>query len=268
MATPAPATPPAGDIACRMCSAPLAGPYCQQCGQPGPTVRRSFRDAITGQTGRLLHTLRVLVTEPGGLAREIDEARDRGSMRPGVLLTNLIAVFFLVAGGVGGFSADTLLAQDTTGRLAARVAARNVERGVAPAVYAERLENRFRSTYSVLITLSSLSYAAALWLVERRRRRAWIVHLAAAVQYLCITFVLSAVIFAAARLAGVDLATHPGFVYGWIGLLFAYIVLTLRHLYQDAWAPAVAKSAAVLLIGGFSDLLLAYAALAIALVAA
>jgi hypothetical protein len=80
---------------CRLCGATLTGPYCQACGQPSAAVRRTFGDAISGQTGRVLHTLRVLVTEPGGLAREIDEARDRRSIRPGALLTNLIAVFFL-----------------------------------------------------------------------------------------------------------------------------------------------------------------------------
>src|SRR3982751_672995 len=95
---------PRDDRHCRLCGAELTGPYCQACGQPSLAVRRTFGDAITGQTGRLLHTLRVLITEPGGLAREIDEARDRRSMRPAALLTNLIAVFFLLAGGVGGFT--------------------------------------------------------------------------------------------------------------------------------------------------------------------
>ena len=141
---------------CHLCGTALTGPYCQACGQPSVAVRRTFRDAIMGQTGRLLHTLRVLVTQPGGLAREIDEARDRASMRPGALLTNLIAVFFLLAGGIGGFTADVLIAQDGRGSIAGLVAKRADARGVGPAVYHERLENRFRSTYSVLITLSSL----------------------------------------------------------------------------------------------------------------
>lgn len=255
-------------IACRLCGAALTGPYCQSCGQPSRAVRRTFRDAIMGQTGRFLHTLKVLATEPGGLAREIDEARDRRSMRPGALLTNLIAVFFLIAGGVGGFSANALVAQDASGWLGRVVQQRATAREVAAAVYAERLEHRFRSTYSVLITLSSLSYAGALWLVERRRRKAWVVHLAAGVQYLCVTFLLSAIVYGGGRALGVEIATHPAVGVALIVLLGVYIVLMLRRLYGDAPLPAIGKALVVMLIGAVSDSVLSYAALGIALVAA
>lgn len=253
---------------CRFCRAALTGPYCQACGQPSLVVRRTFREAIMGNTGRLLHTLRVLLTEPGGLAREIDEARDRGSMRPGALLTNVIAVFFLLAGGVGGFTSDALIAQDRSGHIANFAAKRATERGVATSVYHERLENRFRSTYSVLITLTTLSYAAALWLVERRRRKSWLVHLAAGVQYLCITFILSAFVYGGGRLAGIDIAAVPFVGPAMIGVLALYIVLLLRRLYGDGWGAAAAKAIVVLVIGALSDTILSYAALAIALVTA
>ena len=253
---------------CRSCGAALTGPYCQACGQPSVAVRRTFRDAIMGHTGRLLHTLRVLLIEPGGLAREIDEARDRASMRPGALLANVIAVFFLLAGGVGGFTSDSLIAQDRSGAIAGFAAKRAAERGVATSVYHERLENRFRSTYSVLITLTTLSYAAALWLVERRRRKSWLVHVAAGVQYLCITFILSALVYGAGRLAGVDVAMTPGVGLAMIGVLGLYVVLLLRRLYGDGWPAAILKALVVLLIGALSDTILSYAALAVALLTA
>jgi len=253
---------------CRFCATSLAGPYCQACGQPSVVVRRTFREAIMGSTGRLLHTLRVLLTDPGGLAREIDEARDRGSMRPGALLTNIIAVFFLLAGGVGGFTSDSLIAQDRSGYIAGFAAQRATERGVATSVYHERLESRFRATYSVLITLTTLSYAAALWLVERRRRKSWLVHLAAGVQYLCITFILTALVYGGGRLAGVDVAAFPLVGVAMIGVLALYVVLLLHRLYGDGWGAAVAKALVVLVIGAVSDSILSYAALAIALVTA
>ncbi len=253
---------------CNFCGTSLTGPYCQACGQPSVVVRRTFRDAIMGHTGRLLHTLRVLLTEPGGLAREIDEARDRGSMRPGALLANLVAVFFLLAGGVGGFTSDTLIAQDPTGHIANFAAERAAERGVATSVYHERLENRFRSTYSVLITLSTLSYAAALWLVERRRRKSWLVHVAAGVQYLCITFILSALLYGGGRLLRVDAASLAPVSVATIGVLGLYVVLLLRRLYGDGWGAAIAKALVVLGIGALSDSILSFAALAIALVTA
>lgn len=144
---------------CNQCTAVLAGPYCQSCGQPSVAVRRSFGDAIYGQTGRMLHSLWLLVAKPGELAREIDQGRDRRSMRPGALLTNLIAVFFLAAGGYGGFTAGSVLHEDPTGYAARIKAERLAERGIAEEVYDERLESRFRTEYSILITLSSFSYA-------------------------------------------------------------------------------------------------------------
>jgi hypothetical protein len=253
---------------CRQCGAVLAGPYCQACGQPSSAVRRSFSDAIFGQTGRFVRTLVLLVVRPGELAREIDEARDRRSTRPGSLLTNVIAFFFLVGGGLGGFSAHALIDADTTGTLA-RLTARQAEtRGVQPAVYDERLDNRFRSTYSILIALSALSYGLALWLVERRKGKAWLVHLAAAVQYMCFTFVLSALAFGGARLLQVDLLAR-----WWTGPLLiiplaVYLYLMLRRVYDDVPGMAVLKMLFVLGVGFVSDELLGYAALGLALVTA
>jgi hypothetical protein len=253
---------------CNPCGAELAGAYCQNCGQPSVAVRRSFGDVIYGQTGRLLHSLWLLFTRPGELAREIDEARDRRSMRPGALLTNLIAVFFLAAGGVGGFSAQTVLHEDRTGYMASLAAERAAARGLNEAVYQERLESRFRSEYSILITLTSFSYAFAFWVVERRRRKPWLVHLAAGIQYLCITFIVTAVMFGVARLTGLDLQAHPAIGLATIAILAGYIVLTLRRVYGDSLPMAAAKMLFVLCVGVVSDTLLQYASLVIAILTA
>lgn len=250
---------------CNQCTAVLTGPYCQSCGQPSLAVRRSFGDVIYGQTGRLLHTLWLVIGKPGELAREIDEARDRRSMRPGALLTNLIAAFFLIAGGVGGFSARTMIEagpRDFADRL---VAERTAARGVSREVFDERLESRFRAEYSILITLSSLSYAFAIGVVERRRRKAWLVHLAAGIQYLCFTFLTTAVLYGISRLAGFELMSHPAAVVLVLLVLGAYIATSLRRVYGDPLGVAVAKTLFVLLIGIISDSLLQYASLFIAI---
>jgi hypothetical protein len=75
----------------------LAGPFCQNCGQPSAAVRRALREVFAGQNGRLIHTLQIILTAPGELAREIDEGRDSASMRPLTLLFHLAAFFFLVS---------------------------------------------------------------------------------------------------------------------------------------------------------------------------
>jgi hypothetical protein len=253
---------------CNQCGATLTGPYCQNCGQPSVAVRRSFGDAIYGQTGRLLHSLWLVVSKPGEIAREIDEARDRRSIRPGALLTNIIAVFFVVAGGLGGFDAREIIRSDPTGRVAAIASERSAARGVSTAVYYERLDNRFRSTYSVLITSSALAYALAFRLLHRRRPKSWLVHLAAGIQYLCATFLLSAVAFATARLEGGAMNEHPLLGFGTLALLGVYLVLLQRRVYGDSTGMAALKMLAVLAIGGMWDAFIAYLSLGVSLLTA
>lgn len=131
--------PTALPAACRLCGAALAGPYCHSCGQASVAAQRSFREVLMGQSGRLLHTLRLLLTRPGELAREIDEGRDRLSLRPLTLLLNLIPLFFLLGGGPGGFNARTLMSGDDTGTMVATLAHLAQEQGIAPALLEERM---------------------------------------------------------------------------------------------------------------------------------
>ena len=140
------ATPAAGGH-CRLCGAALVGPYCHACGQPTPAAPRGLREVLLGQTGRLTHTLRLLFTRPGELAREIDEGRDRASLRPLTLLLNLIPLFFLLGGGPQGFSVRMFANSDPSRQLAAIVERAALRRGVAAPIFEERVEQRFRAVY-------------------------------------------------------------------------------------------------------------------------
>jgi hypothetical protein len=256
----------AGARRCALCAAPLGGPYCAQCGQADARTGRSLREVLLGQTGRLAHTVAMLLGRPGELAREIDEGRDRQSLRPLTLLLNLIALFFLVGGGPGGFQAAALIRNDTTGQLEAVATQAAARRGIDRSLFDERLENRYRSTYSLLIPLSAFVYAAALALVERRKRKSWLVHLSAAVHYLCASFLVSALLFGLAKLAGIDVL-GPG-VLPFVTLVYfaIYIVLMLRRTYGDSWPIAAAKTLFVMALGGASDTALAYVALGLSLI--
>lgn len=257
----------AATATCRECGATLTGPYCQACGQPSVAVRRSFKETLLGQTGRLAHTLVQLVLRPGELAREIDEARDRRSMRPASLLLNLIAFFFIVGGGVGGFSASSIIHRDPSGTMERTAQALAQKKGLDRALLDERVEQRFRAAYSVLVPIvSSFAYAFMLWVVERRKGKAWLVHFAAAVQYLCATFLLAAVTFGAGRVLGLDVMSMPAVQVATLLLLAAYMVVMLVRLYADAAWLAVLKTIAVLAVGGVVDGFMAYAALAVAMI--
>ena len=89
---------------CLNCGAPLNGPFCAQCGQrdipPYPTVRELATDAISefsGWDGRLLNTVRALVTRPGELTHEFLEGRRARYISPLRLYLSASVVYFLLA---------------------------------------------------------------------------------------------------------------------------------------------------------------------------
>ena len=252
-------------LQCRLCGTALVGPYCHACGQATPDARRGLREVLLGQTGRLTHTLRMLFTQPGELAREIDEGRDRLSLRPLTLLLNLIPLFFLLGGGPQGFSVRMFANNDPTHQIAALAARAAARHNVDPAVFDERMEQRFRAVYSLLVVVQVAAYGLMIGLVERRRRKSWLVHFAAATHYMCFSFVLSIALFGSMRLAGVNLAMHP--VIGALPMLInlTYLTLMLRRAYADRVPVALGKTVLVLLVDYVVAVVLTIAALAIAL---
>ena len=253
---------------CATCGTPRLGAWCHACGQASRDAPRSFREVFTGQTGKVVYTLRRLLTKPGELAREIDEGRDRRAMRPLTLLLNLIPLFFILGGGVGGFSARTLLAADPSGHGTAAIAQAAEKRGVPAAVYEERVEQRFRAVYSLLVVVQALAYGAMIGLLERRKGKPWIVHGATAIHYMCFSFLISTVLFGAFRLVHGGLPTHPAV--GALGLLIngTYMGLSLHRVYADRPLWAGAKAIALLAWGFVVSLALTSTAVAIAVLTA
>jgi hypothetical protein len=233
---------------CGVCGAALVGAYCHACGQPSPTAPRGLRDALTGQTGKLLYTLRRLL-QPGALAQEIDRGRDRLAVRPLTLLLNLIPLFFLFGGGNAGFSAGSFIAQDPTGRLSATVAQRAEREGVVLPLFQERVEQRFKAVYSILVVVQALAYGGMLGLLERRKGKAWLVHFATAIHYVCFNFIVSTLAFGIPRLAHTRLPDHP-LAAGLIMLLNAsYMAASVRRVYAETWPMAIGKTVLMMAFG-------------------
>jgi len=261
-------TTTAGDATlstCRACGTLRAGPYCQACGQPGPEVARSFGDILTGQSGKLLHTLRLLLLRPGELAREIAEGRDRRSVRPLTLLLNLIPLFFVIGGGAGGFSARMFIEADSSGSMAAIVARRSEARNVPPVLMQEHVEQRFRSVYSLLVVVQALAYGVAIGVAERRKRLPWPVHLGAAIHYMCLSFLVATLAFGVGRLAGFDMAHAPLAGALMYAVVIAYMTLMLRRAYADRAGVALGKAVGILLFGYVVAIVLSLTALLVAL---
>jgi hypothetical protein len=90
---------------CRNCGAALAGPYCSACGQEArietPTVGEFVREFVQDQMaleGKLLRTLKRLVTRPGVLTVDYLSGRRQCYIRPLRLYLAASVVFFAVSG--------------------------------------------------------------------------------------------------------------------------------------------------------------------------
>lgn len=258
----------AAHVPCAACGTPRIGPYCHVCGQASPEAPRSFGQVLTGQTGRLVHTLRNLLLHPGELAREIDEGRDRRAMRPLTLLLNLVAIFFVLGGGPQGFSAHAFISSG----LDPAIDALHIQRG-APgsperARFEERLEHRFQSFYSLLVVVQTLAYGVAIGVVERRKRKPWIVHFAAATHYMCVSVLVATLAFGGARLLHVDMAHQLSLGFMMYAIVITYMTLMLRRAYDDPLRWAIPKALGLAVFGYVVAFVLSLLALGLALVTA
>lgn len=108
--------PPASAGVCRNCGAALAGPYCAQCGQhdrpPDPTLRELAADGVQQAIdvdGRLLRSIRLLLTRPGFLAAELFAGRRASYVSP----FRLYLVFSLIAFTAAAFVGNRALVTAT-----------------------------------------------------------------------------------------------------------------------------------------------------------
>jgi hypothetical protein len=219
---------------------------------------------FTGQTGRIFHTLRALVFKPGELALEIEEGRDRGSLRPITLLLNLVAFFFLLS-TFTGFLPDAIGSADPSGSIAKDMAEHAAKSGLSVTLFDERLAHRFQTAYTLFLPVIALTYGVSI-AVTHPRRKPWIIPIAAGIQYLCFVYLWVAALFIVVRLAGGStIGSLPVLALEGIGAII-YLTLLNRRLYRERWGLAVAKSIFVLLAGAIVHNLMiivaVYAALA------
>jgi hypothetical protein len=239
--------PPEAGARCRICAAALAGPYCQSCGQPSTAARRTLREVLAGQNGRLWHTLRIILTRPGELACEIDEGRDRLSMRPLTLLFHLAALFFL-ASTFTGFGIEAMVRADPSGSFGTMVRQHAASGLVDTILYRERLERHFQAIYTVLIPAIALAYGGTMGLLHWKRKP-WIVPLVAGIQYLCFVYIFFAVAWTLARVAGINPYGLSPMQLVSISVGVIYAALSHRRIYREGWGSAAWKGVVVVAAG-------------------
>ena len=97
-------TSPAHNLNCLNCGAEMHGAYCHRCGQKEkaltPSVRDFLNDAIHVSLhldGKILNTVKVLVTEPGQITKDLVRGRRARHIAPLRLYLTFSVLFFLVA---------------------------------------------------------------------------------------------------------------------------------------------------------------------------
>jgi hypothetical protein len=258
----------AARVPCAACATPRIGPYCHACGQASTDAPRSFGEVLTGQSGKVVYTLRNLLLHPGELAREIDEGRDRRAMRPLTLLLNLVAIFFVLGGGPHGFSAHAFLSSGPDPAIDALHIQRGAPGSAERARFDERLEHRFQSFYSLLVVVQTLAYGVGIAFLERRKRKPWLVHFAAATHYMCVSVLVATLAFGGARLLHVDMAHQLPLGLLMYAIVITYMTLMLRRAFDDPLRWAIPKALGLAAYGYVVAMVLSLLALGLALVTA
>jgi Protein of unknown function (DUF3667) len=282
---PAPLQPPApyGRVAerCRNCDAALAGPFCAECGQRhhehlDPSLREIAHEAgeeLLHLDGKLLDTLRLLLTAPGRLTREFLEGRRARYLSPLRLYLTCSVVFFFVMAlvpvkgdlGIGTVKEETAAGtvsrplnaaeRDSLARMFERKAKkvggiwgaglRGFARAEAePDAARHEMVQAMPKIMFVLVPF----FALVTGLVYRRRRLHYPTHLIFALHVFAFYFTISAV----ARLTRLTGVPAVGTVAGLAVMVatLGYLWLALRRMYGGRrWTTALRLVTVLFLFG-------------------
>jgi len=219
--------------------------YCPHCGQKQhgeqPSVTGFVRELLQetfSLEGRVLTTLRSVLTRPGELTLDFLEERRARHVSPLKLFLIVFAIFFFVSEDVIDVSrqANTLY-----GRL---VEAHAAARGQTPADYLTSLHPQVlagtKAMRAGLLVSSSLLY----WLLFRRRRPRFVDHVVLALQTGTFSLSVGIVVNAIAAWTG-SLALN--FLVG-MPLSAGYAALAARRVYGQGWGSTIWKVALIYLV--------------------
>jgi hypothetical protein len=259
---------------CQNCGAPLAGPYCAECGQKGGgpelSVRKFFGSVledIVSLDSRVARTLIPLVTRPGEItARYLEGERIR--YVPPVRLYIFVSLgYFLLLGfwmGSGAGSDQDFVQGGDPREMAEEILRQQAEEGTEalsfsdamtvgaaqvaedPAAFRRSLAERLSHLMFFLLP----AFAVLSWLLYRRRERYLLPHLLHALHFHVFAYlVLGAAILLVwtgipfLRVAGEFLP---------LGIP-VYLFLSLRRVYGGRWWTTALR--ATLLLGAYGVLL-------------
>ena len=268
---------------CVTCGAPLATPYCAECGERRASDRdyslRHFAtesiETITDADSTLWRSVKTLFARPGELTRAYMRGQRLGYTRPLQLFFYANVFYFFAAVSLGSRVFDTPLRIHMNQTYHSAIATRLVEaklakRGMTLQAYERTFDQAATVQAKTLIIAMVPVWAIGLAIVQLRKRRYAVEHLVFALHFFAAILVLGIVIHVlvgkplAALLAGPDGAVNWG---SWDGIVtlvtvivqVTYLTLAFRRNYGDSTVVAVAKGLAMVVV--FMYTLFAYRAL-------
>ena len=248
-----------GTSPCPNCGEARAGNYCSHCGQAAdahePAIGHFFHE-VTHEflhvDGKIFRTIKALLFEPGRLTGEYWAGQIVSRVRP-------VRLFLVAAAGIGPVNFQVLAEREPNGKKhvavsddVTRRAGQNGRKPLSPEEQHEVLE-QFSHTYNEVRYTSPVLFAAACWLIYRRRQRYFVNHLVGALHFYSFWYLLAIVTGELARIQPASRILNV--------LTALYLGLALRRLFHQSWIVTVMK--AILLSG-----ILVFVELSIALAAA
>ena len=277
-----PFTPAAQDTAdgswqsaCLNCAAPMSGPFCSRCGQraipPHPSLGELAGDAfgeLSGWDGKLVETLRLLITRPGKLTKRFLVGQRARFVSPVRLYLGCSLVYFLVASAapnlrpgnqaavsvagmnIGVWASDKRADQLTpAGRDSLSTAIDSASFWIRP-ILRRAFDDPDRFRRSMLESMPRVLFALlpvfGLIVALFYRRRHYPEHLYFALHLHAFVFLALALGEAAKFTRSLTVATYIGVVSTIV--MLGYAALALRHVYGGGFTATVLKALGIFVV--------------------
>jgi hypothetical protein len=259
---------------CPNCGAACHGAWCAECGQEFPGERGAVARIARRQWHRIAHSLWALVVHPGQLTAEFRDGQRARSVTPWRLTFNVVALF-LVLSFITDFRVAAFPRLDPSGTLARVIEEAGTRAHAEPGAFAERLDRRFSSIYTVLVIVVVGARALTARLTHPRYPARWSVHVAFALHLTAWSFIANLVYYLAVRMFGATpfgasgdaVSRELGLVL--LGLIevwqLCYVTFAFRRVYADRWVAANVKSIVMVAVGLLVGNAMIFAALWLAL---
>jgi hypothetical protein len=223
---------------CLNCGAELRGDFCHVCGQKTASTRLGLHDVFHEVTHEFLHldgkiitTLKVLITRPGQLTKDLVAGRRVRHVTPLRLYLTTSILFFFLAALIPSQGFVTF--KDDDGRVLTPTAEQQRQ---ADAITSQVIAIGPRVVFVLMPLFALLTFA-----FYRRVEPHFVAHVYHALHVHAFAFLLFAV---SAPLRPIDSVGRG--IGGVIGLwLFPYFYLSLRRFSGESWRRTIAKGTAI-----------------------